>query len=111
MKRFFVIAVLLCGCSCEEQHDWRLVEASRTEYELVAWNPPKHFYVDLKDVNTGEIHRGLYISKHFNAHVNLRKGMRLFLVRQSLEDQRNASNKASRFDHREILEALMELTK
>ena len=30
-------------------------------------HPPKHFYVDLQDVETGVIHKHVYVSKHFNS--------------------------------------------
>ena len=33
-------------------------------FELVSWNPPKHFYVTIKDVQTGQLYEGQYVSKH-----------------------------------------------
>jgi len=36
-------------------------------YELVAYNPPKHFYVSLEDVKTHNVFRRIYVSKHCNS--------------------------------------------
>lgn len=33
-------------------------------YKVTGWNPPKHVYVDLENVKTGQGHPGLYVSKH-----------------------------------------------
>lgn len=52
-------------------------ENVRTElrrYFLVDWNPPKHFYVTLKDVKTGQLYEGKYVSKHCNNHHQLKRG-------------------------------------
>jgi len=35
---------------------------------LVSYNPPKHFYVTLKDVETGHVFERVYVSKHCNSH-------------------------------------------
>lgn len=43
-------------------------------YRLNAWNPPKHFYVDITDTTTGENFGRLYVSKHCNAASSLKKG-------------------------------------
>lgn len=43
------------------------------QYILVSWNPPKHFYVTLKDVVTGQVYESVYVSKHCNAVGQLRR--------------------------------------
>lgn len=35
-------------------------------YMLVDWNPPKHFYVTLKNMKTGYVAENVYVSKHCN---------------------------------------------
>lgn len=59
-----------------DQYDKRFADdpvITRTEdggeirrFILVTWNPPKHFYVTLKDVQTGEVYPSRYVSKHCN---------------------------------------------
>ena len=43
-------------------------------YRLDDWTPPKHFYVDLTDLTTGEKHSRIYVSKHCNNASSLRRG-------------------------------------
>lgn len=63
------------GYSFDEYKERRLETKSltRTElgteirrYRLDGWRPPKHFYVDLTDLKTGESLREVYVSKHCN---------------------------------------------
>jgi len=35
-------------------------------FELVSWNPPKHFYVTLEDVESHDVYTSIYVSKHCN---------------------------------------------
>jgi hypothetical protein len=44
----------------------KLEKSEVRSFELVAVNPPKHFYVDIKDMVTGRTHRHVYVSKHCN---------------------------------------------
>lgn len=42
----------------------------RTEirrYELISYDPPKHFYVTLEDVKTHQVFTKMYVSKHCNS--------------------------------------------
>lgn len=57
-------AIVLGLAACGEPE----VELSRSEqvYEVMAINPPKHFYVDLKNIKTGVVNEHVYISKHCN---------------------------------------------
>lgn len=34
------------------------------QFELLKINPPKHMFVDLKDMKTGDIHQHKWVSKH-----------------------------------------------
>lgn len=43
-------------------------------YRLDGWNPPKHFYVDITDLKTGESFERLYVSKHCNTSGQLQRG-------------------------------------
>jgi hypothetical protein len=43
-------------------------------YKLLGYNPPKHFYVDLEDVETKQVYNQLYVSKHCNSHANNKLG-------------------------------------
>ena len=53
-----------------------------TAYEIVKVNPPKHVYVDVKNLDTGTIYRGVYVSKHFNDYrEKLRVGRKVVLRR------------------------------
>lgn len=43
-------------------------------FELVSWNPPKHFYVTLEDVQSQQVWKSVYVSKHCNASGSLKRG-------------------------------------
>lgn len=43
-----------------------LVGTEIRRFILVSANPPKHFYVTLKDLQTGDTYERLYVSKHCN---------------------------------------------
>lgn len=65
----------------EQEAEKRVREAVRinevTElrrYILVKMNPPKHFYVTLKDEQTGQVFERLYVSKHCNNFRNNQEG-------------------------------------
>ncbi len=34
--------------------------------ELIGFNRPKHVYVDMQELATGKVYRGVYVSKHCN---------------------------------------------
>jgi hypothetical protein len=63
---FFIASC--AGHKCEyDSEEWR-------EYKLVSLDKPKHFYVDLKDVQTGKLYYHVYVSKHCNSWKNLKIG-------------------------------------
>ncbi len=43
-------------------------------YRLVSYNPPKHFYVTIKDLQTNQTYESLYVSKHCNNHATNKLG-------------------------------------
>lgn len=43
-------------------------------YELVSYDPPKHFYVTLEDVQTHQVFNKLYVSKHCNSASSNKRG-------------------------------------
>lgn len=43
-------------------------------YKLLGYNPPKHFYVDMEDVETKQLYTHIYVSKHCNNHANNQLG-------------------------------------
>ena len=49
-------------------------EVKVERYRLVSYNPPKHFYVTLKNVKTNEVFESVYVSKHCNSASSLKLG-------------------------------------
>ena len=43
-------------------------------FELLSWNPPKHFYVTFEDVKTHQVFKSQYVSKHCNSAGSLKAG-------------------------------------
>jgi hypothetical protein len=58
-------------------------------YELVGWNPPKHFYVNLEDVQTHQVYNNIYVSKHCNNAYALKKGdeYNILISKYTMSDQ------------------------
>lgn len=64
MKRIllaFGILVALTGCDKPE-----VFTDTVATYRVLSVNPPKHVYVDLQNVKTGQIYRHQYVNKHCN---------------------------------------------
>lgn len=72
MKYLMVIisALFLAGCGLKD----KVVDIQDKMYEVVEIKPPKHFYITLKDVETGEIYKRLYVSKRCSSWKKLEKG-------------------------------------
>lgn len=51
----------------EDAKHIRLEKSETRAFQLVEVNPPKHFYVDIKDVETGATNTDVYVSKHCNS--------------------------------------------
>lgn len=58
--------VFMYGCVDYSEHI-KLGKSEVRNFELLKVNPPKHFYVDIKDLETGEIKVKVYVSKHCNS--------------------------------------------
>lgn len=48
-----------------------IVKAEVRRYELLDYDPPKHFYVELRDVKTNQVYQRVYVSKHCNEYRKL----------------------------------------
>lgn len=94
--------VLMSGCTMPASRT-KEVERSVDEYEIVGIRPPKHFYLDLKNVKTGEVHKQVYVSKHYNEHRKLSVGMKITITR-TLWEYSDGSQRWS-FNNTEIKEA------
>lgn len=67
-RRFAVAATLvssliLGGCDINRVERTENFEAS---YELLKVNPPKHFYIDVRNTDTNEVYKNKYVSKRCN---------------------------------------------
>lgn len=60
-----VTTIAVTGCDINRVERTETFEAT---YELLKVNPPKHFYIDVRNVETGEIHENKYISKRCNKY-------------------------------------------
>lgn len=60
MRGWMTIAMLvgLTGCTHGE-----LVETTQQTFEVTHVNPPKHFYVTLRNVDSGQVFEDVYVSK------------------------------------------------
>ena len=56
----------------EESEKRKIVEhyTEVRQYQLMGYNPPKHFYVTLRDTKTDQVYKNVYVSKHCNHHRN-----------------------------------------
>ena len=61
-------ALTLTACGAEEIHS---VEKT---YEITAIDPPKRFYVSVRDVETGEVSEKIYVSKRCSSWQKLEIG-------------------------------------
>ncbi len=69
MKQLLIILLISTIIGCSKQQSPRQLDKDEVrQYVLLHKNPPKHFYVDLKDVLTGKIYNNVYVSKHCNSH-------------------------------------------
>lgn len=48
-----------------QHNNTKLIKSEVGQFEIVGVNPPKHVYIDLKNLTTGEITKKVYVSKHF----------------------------------------------
>lgn len=68
LKASLILAVsFLSACDTPEK-----ITSVQHKYEVIGIDPPKRFYIDLKNVETGEIFRSIYISKRCSYWQNLK---------------------------------------
>lgn len=78
MRSLILGVIFLTGC---EPHQPDVVESRiRKVYEIVEVRRPKHFRVDIKDVETGRIYKNKSISKHCNHWQKLKVGSRWYFT-------------------------------
>lgn len=81
MKVLCIIFTLVSLTACSgkrREEEWPI----RTEYktfEVIGVSRPKHFSIDLKDVETGEVFYKQFVSKHCNHWRNLAIGSKWVL--------------------------------
>lgn len=51
----------------EDAKHIKLEKSETRTFRLVGVDPPKHFYIDIKDVETEEVTNYVYVSKHCNS--------------------------------------------
>lgn len=82
MKRLAIIAIIalasLALSGCLEGPE--VYSVQQRQYEIVNIKQPKHFRVDLRDVDTNIIHRNVSASKHCNRWREVYTGKRVFLT-------------------------------
>lgn len=71
MKRLIVLAALLALAGCEERE---VFSDKVNTYRLLNIDPPKHVYVDMQNIKTGEIFRHQYVGKHCNGWQKIKIG-------------------------------------
>lgn len=65
------IALFLTGCIGE---DYVVVKKRIKQYEVVGIDPPKRFFVDLRDIETGHVYKHERVSKRCSNWRKLRLG-------------------------------------
>jgi len=78
MKILKTVLLISIGLSiltgCEPRKPDPIVSATDKKYAIIGIDPPKHFYVDIQDVETKEIYKHQYVSKHCNSYQKLKIG-------------------------------------
>lgn len=62
--KLFLLAILIGLGGCDQG---KVVEVKEKKYLLVGINPPKHFAINLRDIETGRITGELSVSKRCSA--------------------------------------------
>lgn len=87
-----------------EHTKYEVVKKEAVQVQLVGINPPKHFYVDIKETS-GVIHKKVYVSKHYNAHRGLKLGTTFTAYKTTFKHRETGELKYS-FDSGAIRAAL-----
>lgn len=79
-----VLLALVALILTPKKPDAELLHEEVVEVEVVAVDPPKNVYVDLKEVGSGTTHSRIYLSRHFNSwERKLAVGRRLTVKKQT----------------------------
>src|SRR5688500_9742296 len=84
-KPVFIVLIFilfLVSCGIEREDERQNIQYEFRTYTLDKVYPPKHFYVDLTDIETGLLYRHVYVSKHCNNWRNLTIGDTVVLKRE-----------------------------
>lgn len=71
-KRLIVLAAFLAIAGCSEPRE--VFSDTVATYRLLHVQPPKHVYVDLQNIKTGQVYRHQYVNKHCNRWKELKIG-------------------------------------
>ena len=64
-----LIGFIIVGCVVYQGYESGsrvVISREYKNYEVVGINPPKHFYLDLKETKSGYVYKHIYVSKHCN---------------------------------------------
>lgn len=64
-----LVGIVILGCIIYQGYENGsrvVISREYKNYEVVGINPPKHFYLDLKETKTGYVYKHIYVSKHCN---------------------------------------------
>lgn len=92
---FIFVTVIIATSSCDDCY--YLKSSEYRKFELVQINPPKRMYVTLKDVETGEIHKNIYVSKRCSNWENNKIGD-IYLLNYKTYVSKKNNNTIHRFD-------------
>lgn len=93
--KYYIFLFLFIAFSCVRQSE-NAIKCEYKKYVLTGLNQPKHFYVDLVEVDTWEKYHHVYVSKHCNSWRELTLGDTLTLKRCHY---RNGGNDIYEFDN------------
>lgn len=96
MKLILSLLAVATLVSCKP-HDYTkdrgFLRTEDRRYQLLDYNPPKHFYVDLKDMETGQVLKDVRVSKHCNNHRRNIKGSYYVIPVRVYKDERGGERR------------------
>lgn len=66
LKNILLLATISALTECYKPTPIEITSKEYKTYSVTKIYRPKHFYVDLKDIKSGKVHKKVYISKHCN---------------------------------------------
>lgn len=64
---FWILSLILFLSGCDSIEPAKEISREYRQYEMLYLDQPKHVYIDIKDVKTGQVWKRLYVSKHCNS--------------------------------------------